>query len=302
MSAEQTPSGSSSANSVARSIIILLIVLALAALIAWAGSQNGAEINGWPLFAVLVVAIFLVQVLAFIPAWLKQTEHYYDLTGSVTYILAAILAVALSGHTDLTALLLMGMVVVWAGRLGPFLFRRVRKSGGDDRFDEIKPNFMRFLNVWVIQGLWIAVTGATAFTAITALERPETSVLTFIGIGLWLIGFAVEVVADNQKSKFKADPSNQGKFISTGLWSRSRHPNYFGEIVLWIGVAIAAFPALSGWQYATLISPVFVVVLLTRISGVPMLERKAEAKWGGKADYEEYKAKTPTLIPAFTKK
>lgn len=302
MSAEPTPTGSSSANSVARSVIILLIVLALAALIAWAGSQNGAEMNGLPLFAVLVVGIFLIQVIAFIPAWFKQTEHYYDLTGSITYILTALLAVMLSGHTDLTAVLLMLVVLIWAGRLGPFLFLRVRKSGGDDRFDEIKPNFMRFLNVWIIQGLWIAVTGATAFTAITALDRPETSVLTFFGIGLWVIGFAFEVTADNQKSAFKADPSNHGKFISTGLWSRSRHPNYFGEIVLWIGVAIAAFPALSGWQYATLISPVFVVVLLTRISGVPMLERKAEAKWGGQADYEAYKSSTPTLIPSFTKK
>jgi steroid 5-alpha reductase family enzyme len=104
-------------------------------------------------------------------------------------------------------------------------------------------------------------------------------------------------VSDAQKNRFRADPANRGKFIQTGLWAWSRHPNYFGEIVLWIGVAIIALPVLRGWQYLTLISPVFVTLLLTRVSGVPMLERRADEKWGGQEDYEAYKARTPVLIP-----
>ena len=109
-------------------------------------------------------------------------------------------------------------------------------------------------------------------------------------------GFAIEVVADRQKSQFRAAPENAGKFINVGLWSWSRHPNYFGEIVLWIGVAIIAAPILRGWQWLTMISPLFIILLLTRISGVPMLERRADEKWGGQPEYEDYKARTSVLI------
>jgi steroid 5-alpha reductase family enzyme len=114
---------------------------------------------------------------------------------------------------------------------------------------------------------------------------------------VWVFGFAMEAIADYQKSRFNASPANQGKFINTGLWSRSRHPNYFGEIVLWVGVAIIALPVLQGWQWVALISPVFVTLLLTRISGVPLLEKKADEMWGGQEDYEAYKKNTPVLIP-----
>ena len=118
-----------------------------------------------------------------------------------------------------------------------------------------------------------------------------------VGFVLWAAGFAVEVVADQQKSRFRADPANRGRFISTGLWSRSRHPNYFGEILLWIGVSVIALPVLQGWQWVGLVSPVFVAALITRVSGVPLLEAKAEATWGGQPDYEAYKQTTPVLVP-----
>jgi steroid 5-alpha reductase family enzyme len=121
--------------------------------------------------------------------------------------------------------------------------------------------------------------------------------VALIGFLIWGFGFAIEAVSDAQKSRFRDDPENKGKFIHTGLWAWSRHPNYFGEIVLWIGVAIISLPVLRGWQWVTLISPVFVALLLTRISGVPMLEKRADEKWGGQEDYEAYKERTPVLIP-----
>ncbi len=280
-----------------RSVAVFLLVVLLGAGIAWAGSQGGASVGGVPVFALLVGIAFAIQWIAFVPAYLKQTEHYYDLTGSFTYILVTVLAALLSGHTDARSLLLAALVVVWAGRLGPFLFRRVRRSGRDDRFDALKPDFWRFLNVWTIQGLWVTLTLAAAMAAITATDRPGIDVLAVVGLVVWAIGFGLEAVADQQKNRFRADPANAGSFIRTGLWAWSRHPNYFGEITLWVGVAIIALPVLSGWQYLTLISPVFVYLLITRVSGVPLLEAKADRKWGAQPDYEQYKASTPVLVP-----
>lgn len=297
ISGATSESGSPSRAATVRSVAVLVLVVLLAAGIAAAGSYGGARLHALPVFAIVVFWIFAVQLIAFIPAWFRQTEKFFDLVGSLTYISSIAAALILSGHTDLSAVLLAAAVIVWAARLGSFLFSRVRRSGSDDRFDELKPNFARFLNVWMMQGLWVTVTISAALAAVTALERPEFGALAAVGLAIWLIGFIIEVVADVQKSRFRADRSNEGTFIRTGLWAWSRHPNYFGEIVLWLGIAVAALPALAGWQYVTLISPIFVVVLLTRISGIPLLERKAEARWGGDPEYQRYVAATPRLVP-----
>ncbi|MDP1548170.1 MAG: DUF1295 domain-containing protein [Anaerolineales bacterium] len=278
-------------------LIAFPILILIGVLVAWAGSQGGASIIGIPLFALSVGLIFLIQWLVFIPAYLLQTEKFFDLTGSITYISIITIAVLGSTAIDGRSVLLSALVVIWAIRLGSFLFGRIKKAGKDDRFDEIKPSFIRFLNVWTIQGLWITFTMAAALVAITTTAQKGLDIFAIIGFLLWVFGFAIEVVADSQKSRFNANPDNNGKFIQTGLWSRSRHPNYFGEIILWVGVAIIALPVLQGWQWVALISPVFVTLLLTRVSGIPLLEQKADKKWGGQEDYESYKKRTPVLIP-----
>jgi len=281
-----------------RNALLTFVIVVLVGLgVALAGSQGGASVFGIPIFALAVGLAFVIQWLAFIPAYLRQDESFFDLTGSLTYITVTILAVALSPVVDGRSILLLALVVIWAARLGTFLFRRVRKAGKDARFDDIKPSFIRFLNTWTLQGLWITFTLAAALAAITTNTRKELGLFAVVGFLVWLFGFAMEVVADLQKSRFRADPKNKGKFINTGLWAWSRHPNYFGEIVLWVGVAIIALPVLRGWQWITLISPVFVALLITRISGVPILEKRADEKWGGQQDYEAYKAQTPVLIP-----
>lgn len=273
----------------------ILILMGLG--VAWAGSQGGSSLVGIPLFALSVGLAFLIQWLVFIPAYLQQTERFYDLTGSITYISVTTLAVFFSRGVDARAILLWVLVVIWAVRLGTFLFRRIQKRGKDDRFDEIKPSFIRFLNVWTIQGLWVTFTVAAALVAITTANRKELDWFAIIGFLVWVLGFGLEVVSDSQKSRFSAISDNQGKFIQTGLWSRSRHPNYLGEIILWVGVAVIALPVLQGWQWVALISPVFVTLLITRVSGIPLLEKKADRKWGGQDDYEAYKKRTPVLIP-----
>lgn len=286
-------------DSYRKSLVVLPVVVLLGALLALAGSQGGATLGGVPVFALAVAAAFIIQWLVFIPSFKAQTEKFYDLTGSLTYIAITLLLLLLTPGIDARALLLGAMVLVWAVRLGSFLFRRISKAGKDDRFDEIKPDFVRFLNVWTIQGLWVTFTAAAAWVAMTSDTRVALDGFALVGFLVWAAGFAFEVVADLQKSRFNADPANKGTFISTGLWAKSRHPNYFGEILVWIGVALVAIPALNGWQWVALISPVFVILLLTKVSGVPLLEKKSDKKWGGQADYEAYKKNTPVLVPKF---
>jgi len=280
-----------------KALVAIPLVILIGVGVALAGSQGSAKAFGLPLFGLGVAYAFVLNWVVFIFAYIKQTESFFDLTGSLTYISLTILAVLLSPVRDARSWLLMALVLIWAGRLGSFLFLRIRKAGKDDRFDEIKPSFVRFLNVWTIQGLWVTFTLSAALVVITTATRKPLGIFAFVGFLVWVIGFAFEAVADAQKSRFKADPANKGKFINVGLWSRSRHPNYFGEITLWLGVAIIALPVLSGWQWVAMISPVFVFLLLTRVSGVPMLEKKADDKWGGQEDYEEYKKNTPVLFP-----
>jgi steroid 5-alpha reductase family enzyme len=281
-------------------LMVFPILIVIGLLVATAGSQGGSRVAGIPVFALLVGLAFLIQWLVFIPSYWRQTEKLFDLIGSLTYITVSTLALLLSTGVDGRAILMWVLVVIWAVRLGTFLFRRIKKAGKDDRFDEIKPSFIRFLNVWTIQALWVTFTMTAALVTITTANRKELDIFTILGFLVWVFGFTIEVVADSQKSRFSANSDNKGKFIQSGLWSRSRHPNYFGEIVLWIGVMIIALPVLRGWQWVALISPIFVTLLITRVSGVPLLEKRADQKWGGQADYEAYKKRTPVLIPRVT--
>ena len=247
------------------SLIAFPVLVVIGLLFALAGSQGGSSVFGIPLFALLVALAFLIQWLAFVPAFLRQTERFFDLTGSVTYISVVTIGTLLGAAVDARAILLWALVVIWAVRLGTFLFRRIRRAGKDNRFDDIKPSFIRFLNAWTIQALWVTLTVGAALAAITTANRTELDLFALIGLPVWLLGFGIEVVADAQKSRFSAKPENQGRFIQTGLWTRSRHPNYLGEIILWIGIAVIALPVLRGWQWVTLVSPIFVALLLTTV-------------------------------------
>jgi len=281
-----------------RGVVGTLITTLIAIGLAWAGSQGGyTTASGFPIFALCVAIAFAIQWIVFIPSFINRTEKFYDLTGGITFLTVITTSIWLSPKVDHRSWLLAGLVAVWAIRLSSFLFMRISAAGKDRRFQEIKQSFARFLLAWTLQGLWIAFSLSSALVAITSNVKVQLDVFAYGGLAIWLFGFAFEVLADRQKSAFNAKTENKGKFINTGLWAWSRHPNYFGEIVLWIGVMIIALPILRGWQWVALISPIFITLLLTRISGIPMLETRADEKWGGQSDYEAYKANTPILIP-----
>lgn len=282
-------------------LLAILLVLAISAAIALAGGQASVPYSNTSLFVACASIGFILHWLVFLPSFVFQTEHYFDLTGSLSFI--ATIAFALIFHPELgaRAVLLGVLVLLWAVRLGSFLFLRVKRDGKDRRFDEIKTRFLRFLFTWTLGGAWVFLTLAAGLAAMTSTEASGLDGFAIVGGALWLAGFAVEVTADRQKSAFRAQPQNKGRFITSGLWSYSRHPNYLGEILLWFGIAIIATPALSGWQYVTLISPVFVTFLLVRVSGVPILEKSADERWGDDPEYQRYVATVPVLLPRLSR-
>ena len=247
----------------------------------------------------VVILAFLLQWVAYIPAYVFQTEKFYDLTGSLTYLsvtwYALILASGDFANANVANTVIVLLISLWALRLGSFLFMRIHKDGEDKRFRTIKPSATQFFMTWTLQGLWVSLCSMCALTAISSDTGVVVNALFYFGLGLFVLGFSTEIVADNQKSKFRSFPENRDKFITTGLWAKSRHPNYFGEIVLWAGIAVMSFSSLEGWQYLTLISPIFTYILLVYVSGVRMLEARADKKWGHDEEYKKYKANTPVL-------
>ena len=246
-----------------------------------------------------VILAFLIQWVAYIPAYLFQTEKFYDLTGSLTYLTVIWFVYFSSGQMNefnTQSLLVTVLISLWAVRLGSFLFSRIHKDGEDKRFRTIKTSASQFFMTWTLQGMWVSICSMCAITAISSSDGIISNNLFYIGFVLFIIGFSIEIIADRQKTAFRSIEENKDKFITSGLWSKSQHPNYFGEILLWSAVAVMSFSSLSGTQYLTMISPIFTYILLVYISGVRMLDDMGNKKWGHLEEYKTYKKNTPTLL------
>ena len=263
-------------------------------------SFNSIELSGVNLVGHLLVLIFVIQWIAYIPAFIFKTEKFYDLTGSLTYIAAisfALYSTNTSQSLDLGSLIIGAAIIVWALRLGSFLFARVHKDKKDGRFDTIKTSFSQFFMTWTLQGMWVFICSSAALVAIANPTGVPINIVFIIGLALFILGFVIEIIADNQKSAFRSIPENKDVFINEGLWARSRHPNYFGEITLWTGITVMGISTFEGMNYLALFSPIFSYLLLNYVSGVRMLEYRGQKKWGHLDAYKTYKESTPKLIP-----
>ena len=278
------------------SILGSAISITLGFLVAYIVGQNSEDFFGFPLLIFCFLYSYIVHWLFFIHAYIFQTEHYFDLTGSISYLSAIALGFYLNPSMDPRDLLIGALISIWALRLGSFLFMRVKQDGKDDRFTIMKTQFHWYIMTWTIGGLWVFLTMAAGLAAITSNVNVPLGAMAYLGLALWIFGFSIEVIADRQKRNFKKQQNKDKEFITSGLWAWSRHPNYFGEITLWLGLTLIAFPVLSGWQLVTLISPVFVYILLTRISGIPLLENRGMKKWGSDPEYIDYLERTPSLV------
>ena len=246
-----------------------------------------------------IILSFLFQWTLFIPAYLLQTEKFFDISGSFNFIAITVYIYYnsyLKYNFNLGNLVLSLLIIVWAIRLGSFLFFRIKKDREDKRFRKIKPSPSKFFMTWTLQGTWVCICSLSAITGISSDKGIIINNLFYLGLIIFILGFTIEVIADYQKTKFRKNSKNKNNFITSGLWSYSRHPNYLGEISLWTGIAIISFSSLSNWQFISLISPIFIYILLVYISGVNFLEASSNKKWGHLKTYQDYIEKTPKLL------
>ena len=263
-------------------------------------SFNSIELSGVNLVGHLLVMIFVIQWIAYLPAFIFKTEKFYDLTGSLTYISAILFALYSTNSSqslDLGSLIIGAAIIMWAVRLGSFLFMRIHKDKKDGRFDSIKTSFSQFFMTWTLQGMWVFICSSAALVAIANPTGVVINSVFILGLALYILGLVVEVIADNQKTVFRSIPDNKDQFINEGLWARSRHPNYFGEITLWTGITVMGISTFEGMNYLAIFSPIFSYLLLVYVSGVRMLEYRGHKKWGHLDAYKSYKENTPKLIP-----
>jgi steroid 5-alpha reductase family enzyme len=281
-------------------VTVVVVLASMAGLSTLAGTHS-VSIGTHSALVVCAAMVLGIQWFCWIPASLKKTERYYDLAGGITYLCAIALSLWAGSQEQAPSVrewVLSAMVTVWAVRLASFLFLRIHRAGKDRRFDALKTNPVRFMVPWTLQGLWVFLTLLVVLVInCQATSGAPMGPWDYTGIALWSLGFGIEVIADRQKSAFAARTKTESPWIDEGLWARSRHPNYFGEILLWSGIALCGVSCFSGGEWAALVSPLFVALLLTKISGVPMLDERAMERWGDDPAYLAYRAKTRMLLP-----
>lgn len=254
-----------------------------------------------PVLVSLLVSIAF-NLFVFLFAFKKQTDKLTDITYAFTFALIALALFYLYGDISHPyRLILTIMPVVWAIRLGAYLLRRVMIKGKDHRFDSFRHIWWRFGRFWIIQGLSIWVVALPYIVALSStaeqVDKALQSILLPIGVIIFIAGFLIETIADAQKFKFRMDTNNNGQFMSEGLFSIVRFPNYTGEIMVWLGVFIACIPVLQGMEWATIISPIWIIGLLTSLSGIPFLERSNKERYGHLESFQKYKKETKKLLP-----
>lgn len=231
----------------------------------------------------------------FLIAFRLQSDKLTDISYAVTFMTLALFGFFRSDG-EVYHTILFAIIAVWAVRIGSFLLYRVMKAGKDQRFDGMRESFFKFIRFWIFQAITV---WALLLPSLFAFESSgKLSLFVYAGLAIWAVGLVIESIADFQKYRFSQDAKNKGTWIDVGIWRFSRHPNYFGEILVWIGVYLIALVSLTTVQvWIGLVSPVFITVLLLFVSGIPLLEKSADKKWGHLKEYQAYKAATSILVP-----
>ena len=281
--------------------IVFTAVILIVGLVLLAVDENSTSFRGLPAVAWCAIIVFGIQWLSWVPASVGQTERFYDLTGGMTYLVVVAFSLWIGSEPEgigSRELVISALEAIWSIRLSGFLFLRIHHKGKDGRFDDLKTSPVRFLVPRTLQGLWIFLTANVVIVINSQTgPSPPLGIWDVIGLLIWILGFGIEVLADMQKTRFNSNPENEGRWIDQGLWSLCRHPNYLGETLLWTGIAVFGVSCLEGFEWVSWISPVFVYLLLTKVSGIPILDRRALSKWGDDPEYQAYRERVPAMIP-----
>jgi steroid 5-alpha reductase family enzyme len=254
------------------------------------------------IFLETLVISFVIQILFFTLAASFKTDKVTDLSCGLTFIILAWYVYLSSGNYFASQLLLVLMITAWGLRLAIYLFIRILKTGKDRRFDGIRENFSKFAKFWTFQAFAVWAIMLPSIYLLNLSRDLGSNIISNFGILVWVVGLTIETVADRQKFVFKNDPKNKGKWIESGIWKYSRHPNYFGEMMLWWGIFIFTLPLQSGLSWLTVAGPIFITSILLFVSGIPPLEKKYDERYKGNKDYQSYKSKTSILFPLPSKR
>ena len=244
----------------------------------------------------LLLLSLAINIVFFVVAYKLKTDKFTDGTYALTFFSLAAFSLLGNRHPSVLSIVAFVMVSLWAVRIGVFLVRRIRKVGKDSRFDEMRGSLLKFGKFWLGQAItsWVVMIPA----ALAINNGGSWQMVNWLGISMWAIGLKTETLADWQKNKFRNNPNNKNRWIETGLWKYSRHPNYFGEMLVWSGLYIFALPSLNGMaKIAAAISPLFIIGIIMFVTGVPILEKTADEKWGDDPKYQSYKKRTSVLVP-----
>lgn len=248
-----------------------------------------------PLLSLLIqsaMAIFLFMVGIFFLAIYKKDNSIVDIAWGIGFMVIAAICLFASPQTHPIQLIITTCIFIWGARLAIHIRMRKKDNEEDFRYknwrDSWKCFYLRsFFQIYMLQGTLMLIIAAPLYT--TALTPTQHWLTTSIGLIIFLVGFGFEAIGDWQLMQFKKDKKNKGKIMTTGLWSTTRHPNYFGEVTLWWGIWLIAIP--SSWL--SIISPLMITFLILKVSGIPMLEEKYQER----ADWKKYANKTPAFFP-----
>jgi len=250
----------------------------------------------------IALADFGIQMALAIPAMIFKTEKFFDLSGATTTVLLTWATLYNSGVKPSQRQIINSLMIsTWGIRLSTFLFFRILKDGKDRRFNKARSNPATMMLFWSVQAIWILMDGLPGFILNSREDDTPTTSIDWVGRFMFLFGFAIQAIADHQKTAFRADPSNRSKFITSGLWKLSQHPNYFGEMLIWTGIWLSSVSALKGAEHIAALTPIFTIYLLCKVSGIPLLQKHAKKKWGHLKEFKQYQETTPLLVPSIKK-
>lgn len=250
------------------------------------------------LLALTAIITIAYQFSFFIVTYLLRFDKVTDFAGTTNFLLLAIVTLTVGGTYSTRQIVISTCVFIWGARLCAFLLYRIILWGEDRRFDDKRNNLGRLAVFWILQAIWVWTVSlpVTIVNSKTEAQTKGIVALDWVGWCVFAVGLILEATADQQKLIYKQKEESKGRWTDVGVWSWSRHPNFFGEMIIWWGLYLSAVNQFEGGEHAAIASPIFITLLLMFVSGVPILEQNMDKRYGAREDFKLYKRRTSVLF------